>query len=85
MGYLRLSVFPTNDSGIRFYKRHGLMEQMVTMECSAKRLNINRLLLTIQNPNIASIKAALKNGGIIEEENEARKYVWINLLCRTGK
>lgn len=34
MGYLRLSVFPTNDSGIRFYKRHGLMEQMVTMECS---------------------------------------------------
>ncbi|WMJ87570.1 GNAT family N-acetyltransferase [Anaerocolumna sp. MB42-C2] len=34
MGYLRLSVFPANDSGIRFYKRHGLMEQMVTMECS---------------------------------------------------
>lgn len=34
MVYLRLFVFPTNDSGIRFYKRHGLMEQMVTMECS---------------------------------------------------
>jgi ribosomal protein S18 acetylase RimI-like enzyme len=34
MEYLRLSVFPTNDSGIRFYKRHGLLEQMLTMECS---------------------------------------------------
>jgi ribosomal protein S18 acetylase RimI-like enzyme len=33
MDYLRLSVFPTNDKGIRFYKRHGLMEQMLTMEC----------------------------------------------------
>lgn len=33
MDYLRLSVFPSNDSGIRFYKRHGLMEQMLTMEC----------------------------------------------------
>lgn len=45
----------------------------------AKRLNINRVLLTIQNQNIASIKVALKNGGIIEEGNEVRKYVWINL------
>ena len=33
MDYLRLSVFPSNDSGIRFYKRHGLIEQMLTMEC----------------------------------------------------
>jgi ribosomal protein S18 acetylase RimI-like enzyme len=33
MDYLRLSVFPSNDSEIRFYKRHGLMEQMLTMEC----------------------------------------------------
>lgn len=46
----------------------------------AKRLNINRLLLTIQNQNIASIKVTLKNGGIIEEGNEVRKYIWINLL-----
>lgn len=33
MEYLRLSIFPTNESGIRFYKRHGMMEQMLTMEC----------------------------------------------------
>lgn len=34
MEYLRLSVFPANDSSIRFYKNHGLLEQMLTMECS---------------------------------------------------
>lgn len=46
----------------------------------AKRLNIKRLLLTIQNQNTASIKVALKKGGIIEGGNEVRKYIWINLL-----
>lgn len=32
--YLRLSVIPKNEDGIRFYKRNGLIEQMITMECS---------------------------------------------------
>lgn len=31
--YLRLSVIPKNTDGIRFYKKNGLMEQMITMEC----------------------------------------------------
>jgi ribosomal protein S18 acetylase RimI-like enzyme len=31
--YLRLSVFPTNEGGIRFYSRHGLGLNMITMEC----------------------------------------------------
>ena len=46
----------------------------------ARKLNMNRLLLTIQNQNIASTKVALKNGGVIEKENEVRKYIWINLF-----
>lgn len=33
LGYLRLSVFPQNTDGIRFYERQGLRENMVTMEC----------------------------------------------------
>jgi len=33
LDYLRLSVFPTNEGGIRFYSRHGLGLQMITMEC----------------------------------------------------
>ncbi len=31
--YLRLSVIPKNEAGIRFYRRNGLIEQMITMEC----------------------------------------------------
>lgn len=31
--YLRLSVIPKNKSGIRFYNKNGLSEQMITMEC----------------------------------------------------
>lgn len=36
MEYLRLSVFPVNDKGIQFYKRNGMSEQMLTMECTLK-------------------------------------------------
>jgi predicted acetyltransferase len=37
------------------------------------------MLITVQNGNTASIMVALKNGGVIEEENEERKYIWINV------
>jgi len=33
MEYLRLSVLPNNKNAQRFYARHGLSEQMITMEC----------------------------------------------------
>lgn len=31
--YLRLSVIPKNEAGVRFYIKNGLSEQMITMEC----------------------------------------------------
>lgn len=34
MDYLRLSVIPANKDAQRFYARHGLTEQMISMECS---------------------------------------------------
>lgn len=33
MKYLRLSVLPENKNAQRFYRSHGLTEQMITMEC----------------------------------------------------
>lgn len=33
LAYLRLSVLPDNTDARRFYARHGLTEQMITMEC----------------------------------------------------
>jgi ribosomal protein S18 acetylase RimI-like enzyme len=34
--YLRLSVLPNNKNAQRFYASHGLIEQMITMECSLR-------------------------------------------------
>lgn len=36
MDYLRLSVLPKNNDAQRFYRRNGLCEQMITMECPLK-------------------------------------------------
>jgi predicted acetyltransferase len=45
----------------------------------AKKINIDRLLLTIKNQNVKSIKVALKNNGIIENITEERHYIWITI------
>lgn len=45
----------------------------------ARKLNIDRILLTIRNYNERSIKVALKNNGVIEKVTEERHYIWINV------
>lgn len=58
-------------------KGHGtILLKMVVEE--AKKMDIDKLLLTIRNSNIASIKVALNNNGIIEKTNEERHYIWVN-------
>lgn len=44
----------------------------------AKSMNINKILLTIRNNNVNSIKVALNNNGKIEKTNEERHYIWID-------
>lgn len=44
-----------------------------------KKMNIDKLLFTIQNHNVPSIKVALANGGMIEKVTEERHYIWINI------
>lgn len=58
-------------------KGYGKLLMRLLIE-QARELKINRLLLTVQNHNIPSIKVALANGGIIEKVNEHRHYIWIN-------
>jgi len=43
----------------------------------AKGMGIDRLLLTVQNHNTASVKVALAGGGIVEKANDIRHYIWI--------
>ena len=44
----------------------------------AQKLNIPKMLLTIRNGNEASLKAALKNGGVIERISDMRHYLWVD-------
>lgn len=48
----------------------------------AKKLDLDRILVTVENHNEASIKVALNNGGIIEAENDVRKFIWIDVYKR---
>lgn len=44
----------------------------------AKKLGIDRALITVQNGNIASVKVALANGGIIEKVSDERHFIWVD-------
>jgi len=44
----------------------------------AKKLGIERALLTIRLHNYASLKVAVKNNGVIEKMDRERYYIWIN-------
>lgn len=46
-------------------------------EC--RKMEIDKVLLTIRKYNVASKKVALANGGKIEKESEERYWVWIDL------
>lgn len=44
----------------------------------ARRLGIDRALITVQNGNAASIRVALANGGVVEKVSDVRHYIWID-------
>ena len=44
----------------------------------AKKMGIDRLLITIQNHNTASLQVALSNGGVVEKANDIRTYIWVD-------
>lgn len=43
----------------------------------ARRLGIDRALITVYNDNAASIRVALANGGRIEKVSETSHYIWV--------
>ena len=43
----------------------------------AKKIGLEKVLITIHSDNIASQKVALANGGVITEKTEERVYIWI--------
>jgi predicted acetyltransferase len=51
-----------------------ILEQLIK---KAKELNMDKLLITILNENTASLRVALSCGGVIEAQDEIRKYIWV--------
>jgi len=49
----------------------------------AKEMKIDKLLLTIQNNNIPSIKVATANNGVIEKVDDDYHFIWID-VSNTG-
>lgn len=48
------------------------------LRTEAKKLGIDKMLLTIKNDNIYSLKVAIANHGIIERKNEIRSFIWVD-------
>jgi predicted acetyltransferase len=44
----------------------------------ARKINIDKILLTVRNGNSPSIKVGLNNNGRIEKVNDERHYIWID-------
>ena len=51
---------------------------LALLVAESKQLHADRLLLTIQNHNLPSIRIALANGGRIERVTADRHYIWID-------
>lgn len=50
---------------------------LLLAEC--RKRNMDRVLITVRNHNAASIRVALKNGGVIDHKNDIRHFIWIDL------
>ena len=47
----------------------------------ARKIGLEKVLVTIHLDNIPSQKVALANGGVISEKTEERYLIWIDLHC----
>lgn len=54
-----------------------LLRELIRV-CGEK--GIDRALITVLNDNVASIRVALKNGGVIEKVDDTRHFIWINCV-----
>ena len=61
-------------------RNRGLGKKLLSLlMAEGRKLGLEKMLLTIQNHNIPSIRVALANGGRIEKVTEEKHYIWIEL------
>lgn len=60
------------------YRGRGLGKQFLALlKAESKKTGLDRILITVRNDNIRSIRTALANGGKIDKVSEDRHYIWI--------
>lgn len=70
-GHMGYSIRPSERG-----KGYGKLQLKFLLE-RAKEIGIDKVLLTIHSNNINSLEVAMKNGGIIEKQDENKCWVWI--------
>ena len=61
------------------YRKKGYGTLLLTLLIEkAKNLNIDKLLFTVRNENVASIKVVMANNGIIEKISDELHYIWVH-------
>lgn len=61
-------------------RNRGLGKEFVkNLIMESNKIGVDRLLFTIYNDNLASIKVALSNGGRVERKTDERYYIYIDL------
>ena len=50
-----------------------------SLRIKKKKIELEKVLITIHTDNIASQKVALANGGLITEKTDERIYIWIQI------
>ena len=48
----------------------------------AKELGLDKILITVENHNTASLQVALSHGGVIEKVSDVRHYIWVDCGIR---
>jgi predicted acetyltransferase len=48
-----------------------------TMAGEAAGIGLDKILLTIYNDNVHSIKAAINSGGVVEKVADNKHYIWL--------
>lgn len=61
------------------YRFRGFGKELLKLTLiEAKKLNIDKVLITTNISNFASQKVALANGGVITKKTDERVYIWID-------
>jgi glutamine amidotransferase PdxT len=74
--YEMLQEIPKDENGFINTVNGTILLKMIIEE--TRKMNLEKVLITVRNRNSNSIKVALNNNGKIEKVSKERHYIWID-------